>query len=164
MSECVVDKWDKDVESVTLYAHWTLQIDCAIPTSVDIEVDASGTSTTSATPEFSSSTPADIKVTAVSSTQGADAATLFANNVAIGVGIQLKPASSGLPVTVPLTSTGTTIPNNGWTIAAGSTTTPTKFAVAFSLSLPSETQLNYRPNTPVTVANLSYVIKLASAS
>ena len=81
VGECVVDKWDKEDESVMLYAHWTLQIDCAIPTSVDIEVDASGTSSTSSTPEFLSSTPADIKVTAVSSMQGAGATSLFANNV-----------------------------------------------------------------------------------
>lgn len=151
--------WDKREDTI-LYARWSFQINCTIPTSADIEVDASGKSTTSTNPEFVSSSSADLRVTAITIDQGANAASLFANNaVPDGVGIQLTPTSSGSSVRVPLvTSAVTIIPNNGWTIPAGSIETPTRFAVAFGLSLPSGAQLNYRPDTPVTIASLSYVV------
>ncbi|HIW76184.1 MULTISPECIES: InlB B-repeat-containing protein [Gordonibacter] len=151
--------WDKESDA-TLYAHWAFQINCSIPTSADIEIDASGKSTTSTNPEFVSTSSADLRVAAITINQGANAASLFANNaVPDGVGIQLTPTSSGSSVRVPLvTSAVTTIPNNGWTIPAGSIETPTRFAVAFGLALPSGAQLNYQPDKPVTIANLSYVV------
>lgn len=55
--------WDKRVDTI-LYARWSFQINCTIPTSADIEVDASGKSTTSTNPEFVSSSSADLRVTA----------------------------------------------------------------------------------------------------
>ena len=157
--------WDKDAENVTLKARWTLQINCTFPSNALVQVDASG-KVTGQNLEFSSSTVEDLKVTTIASVQDAKAPSLFANGVIpADLRIVLTPSKNlGNEVKVPLTSTGEVISQGGWTIAAGSTSTPTKFAVAFSLFLPSSTQLNYFPDSQVSLASLSYEVVAANAS
>ncbi len=153
--------WNKDADNVTLTAHWTLQITFSFPTAALIEVDASG-NVSGPNLEFKSTTPEDIKVTAVKSTRSESAASLFADDTTLkGVRILLKPTTGGADseVKVPLTVNETSEPVN-WTIAA-----KTKLIVGFSLSLPSGAQLNYLANDgQVSIANLSYEVSAAKTS
>ena len=152
--------WDKDT-AYTLYAHWTLQITFKFPTAALIEVDASG-NVSGQDLEFTSTTPEDIKVTAVKSTRSESAPSLFVDDTTLkGVRILLKPTTGGADseVKVPLTVNETSLPAN-WTIAANS-----KLLVGFNLSLPSSAQLNYLANDgQVSIANLSYEVSAANAS
>ncbi|HIW76005.1 MULTISPECIES: InlB B-repeat-containing protein [Gordonibacter] len=152
--------WDKDT-AYTLYAHWTLQITFKFPTAALIEVDASG-NVTGKDLDFESTTPEDIKVTAVKSTRSESATSLFVDDTTLkGVRILLKPTTGGADseVKVPLTVSETSLPAN-WTIAAN-----TNLAVAFNLSLPSGAQLNFLANDgQVSIANLSYEVSAASIS
>ena len=152
--------WNKTA-ATTLYAHWTLQINCAAPATALVTVDAAG-NVTGESQLFTSTTAEDIKVTAVKSTRSESAPSLFADDTTInGVRILLKPTTGGASseVKVPLTVNETSLPAN-WTIAAN-----TKLAVAFSLSLPSGAQLNYLANDgQVSVASLSYEVSAANAS
>ncbi|MDJ1649250.1 MULTISPECIES: InlB B-repeat-containing protein [Gordonibacter] len=158
--------WDKDKDNVTLTAHWTLKIDFTFPSDALIQIDATGNVTGQGNFTFSSGTVKPLKITAVKGAPTSGAASLFAQGtIPDGLRVLLTPkAGSGEEVRVPLTSADTSIPNGGWTLAAGSTSNPTTFAVDFSLFLPSGTQLNYFPEGDVAVANLSYVVEAADAS
>ncbi|WP_290996733.1 InlB B-repeat-containing protein [Gordonibacter sp.] len=158
--------WDKDDNNVTLTAHWTLKIDFTFPSEALVQIDAAGNVTGQGNFTFSSGTVKPLKITAVKGAPTASAASLFAQGaIPDGLRIRLTPKEgSGDEVKVPLDSDETSIPNGGWTLAAGSTSNPTKFAVAFSLFLPSGTQLNYFPEGDVAIANLSYVVEAIDAS
>ena len=158
--------WDKDDNNVTLTAHWTLKIDFTFPSEALVQIDAAGNVTGQENFSFSSGTVKSLKITAVKGVPTSSAASLFAQGtIPDGLRVLLTPKTgSDEEVRVPLTSADTSIPNGGWTLAAGSTTNPTTFAVDFSLFLPSGTQLNYFPEGDVAVANLSYVVEAVDAS
>ncbi|HIW76582.1 MAG TPA: hypothetical protein H9877_08095, partial [Candidatus Gordonibacter avicola] len=158
--------WDKDDNNVTLTAHWTLKIDFTFPSEALVQIDAAGNVTGQENFSFSSGTVKSLKITAVKGVPTSSAASLFAQGtIPDGLRVLLTPKTgSDEEVRVPLTSADTSIPNGGWTLAAGSTTNPTTFAVDFSLFLPSGTQLNYFPEGDVAIANLSYVVEAIDAS
>ncbi|HIW77133.1 MULTISPECIES: InlB B-repeat-containing protein [Gordonibacter] len=155
--------WDKNSDA-TLYAHWALKIKCSFPTSALIQVNALGEVTGQKNLEFSSTSAGAIKVTAVESSQDSGADSLFVGVATLhGTRILLTPpAASGSTVQVPLTTATTTIPGEGWTIAAGTIDNPSTLLVDFSLFLPDGAQLNYLAGDgEVSVANLSYVVSTA---
>lgn len=156
--------WDKNSDT-KLYAHWALEIQCTFPTKALVQVDAAGNITGQKDLEFSSTSAGAIKVTAVESSRDTGADSLFANEPTIdGTHILLTPQTlpAGSTVQVPLKKATTPI-EGGWTIAAGTISNPSKFLVDFSLSLPSNAQLNYLAGDgEVSVANLTYVVQDAS--
>ena len=160
-----VHVWDKNSDA-TLYAHWSLKIKCSFPTSALMQVNALGEVAGQKDLPFSSFSVEDIKVTAVESTRGAGVGDLFANPATLNdVRVLLTPqAGSGSAVEVPLTSTGATIRDGGWTIPAIANDAPGTLLVSFGLSLPNNAQLNYLAGDgQVPLANLTYVVKAANA-
>ena len=137
---------------ITLHAKWTLVIKGTVPAVAVVQIDATGIST-GARHRFASTSAAPIKVSAVSSVQGAGADQVFADQATLsGVRITLAPAD-GSPVQVPLTGsvdslTGFDIPANGMLL------------VDFGLVLPQSARVNYQADAK-DVARLTYTIEAA---
>ena len=147
--------WNK-AEATTLYAQWTLQVVCSVPSVALVTVDAAG-NVSGQNQTFSSSTVEDIKVTAVKSASLDEASSVFADEATrTGVRVTLTPpAGAGTAVEVPLVTASNGVVTD-FTIGSQGT-----LVVAFGLKLPDGAQLTYAPDVSRNIASLTYVVAAA---
>ena len=137
---------------LTLYAHWSLVVSCAVPVSAELRVDASG-DVKGEVRHFSSSTvrPLRVSVAAVSELPGA-ASLVPAEADRAAARLTLEPqAGAGGRLELPLggapaAGEGLTVPEEG------------ELPVAFGLALPEGARLAYADGAR-EVAELSYAIE-----
>lgn len=145
-------------ETVTLYAQWALQVKCAIPTAVDLTIDASGRPVGEDL-AFVSGSVAPLEVSAVKSARLAGAESVFSDPATLaGVRVTLEPpASAGSAVQVPLETSADGQPAVFVVPAKGT------LAVSLGLSLPANAKLSFVESS-AEICRLSYVIGAAPSS